>query len=94
MRHIDSVAIAREIDKVISGGRARAVFLLGEQMVSCPEGGKCEKRLLSNKHAVFVGVYDCEATPMMLQEDIESISSHSTVQGMNKSSPWSALLAA
>lgn len=92
MRHIDPVAIAREMDKVISGGRARAVFLLGEQMISCPEGSKCQQRLLSNKHAIFVGVYDCEATSKMLQEDLESIRPHVTDQSTKL--PWSALLAA
>ena len=60
------------LDRILTGDRPRAVFLIAGEVVSCPAGGQIEVRWLKRSEAVFVGTYDCEASAARLMEDIEA----------------------
>ena len=60
------------LDRILTGDRPRAVFLIAGEVVSCPAGGQIEARWLKRPEAVFVGTYDCEASADRLMEDIEA----------------------
>jgi len=60
------------LDRILTGDRPRSVFLIDDEVVSCPAGGQIEARWLKRSEAVFVGTYDCEASADRLMEDIQA----------------------
>jgi hypothetical protein len=95
---IDQSVIEEAIDKIISTGRPRSIFVLthdimNKKLVSCPEGGIQERRYIKNDKAVLVGTYDCEVTSKMLKEDLECLGFLATSKP-TRATLWSALMPA
>lgn len=78
------------IDTLVVKNKPRSLFVVDDQVRSCPSDSMSESRLLHKEGAVYVGTYDAGVGAKQLYEDIlaslpqHQLTSHQNVMGCTR----------